>query len=180
MSETLSAEIPGYEFILTGKKDYSDCLRTMLNTIHTPYILWLQDDYFFQSELTYNQLISYIKYISDNNIDRFGIKYKHSIRHYSLSRLPAGFYKMNRDSLFTISLQSSIWNTEFFKSCLIDPDQSESPWGFELAGSRRLNMRSHNIVYDLINEPLYYEAMKKGNTTVDYDRIIQLENIEFL
>lgn len=175
VSETIGYYDYGFDSILPGKVAYSSCLRYALDRIDTKYVLWLQDDYFLIKTINKTKFYYYMSIIQDRKIDRFGI---HDDCHlYSKIHIKENIYKLHRHSLYTISMQASIWNVNFFKSCLIE-NGVENPWQFELRGTSRLNKRlNHNIFFDKQETSWYKQAMKKGHPTADYYFIIEKENL---
>ncbi len=117
----------------------------------------------------------YYMSMMENGIDRFGI-HEDSI-YYRKSHVINTMYRLHQHSLYTISMQASIWNKNFFKSCLIKHGH-ENPWEFEVNGSTRLNStQTHNILFDKQEEPWYNEAMRKGQFTQEYHDILKKENL---
>jgi hypothetical protein len=174
LSETKSFDDYGFKSILPGNIPYSDCLKYALDIVDTKYILWMQDDYFLRKKIYKSKFNTYIS-LMDYGVDRLGIHEDSYL--YNKSYSANNFYRLHQFSLYTISMQASIWNKEFFKSCLI-PVGSENPWEFEINGSFRLNTsRQHNIVFDKQQEPWYKEAMKKGKFTDDYYKILEEEKL---
>lgn len=172
LSETLSEDIEDFEFITPGKIPYSDCIKNALDIIQTPYVLWLQDDYFLRKKINKDMFEYYFNFIEENNVNRFGIK--ENSRYYNKTHVIDNVWKINQNSMYTISMQASIWEINFFKSCLIS---NESPWDFEIKGTKRLNKKKHNIYFHLQETPWYIEGMKKGKMTSDYHKIKEIEKL---
>jgi len=173
LSETEEFNDYGFKSILPGKISYSDCLKYALDRVDTKYVLWMQDDYFLRKTIDKSQFDFYMS-LMNTGVDRFGIH--EDSEFYSKSHIINNIYRLHQNSLYTISMQASIWNVDFFKSCLIE-DGSENPWEFELNGTERLNVRPHNILFDKQNPAWYNEAMRKGSFTPEYYSIIKQENL---
>lgn len=173
MTETLVDDtIENFKFIKNGKIPYSNCLINTLNQISTKYILWMQDDYLLRRTLKKELFDDYLKFVKENNADRLGICEDSSL--YSTHHISDNFFKFNQNSRFTISMQSSIWNAEFLKSCLIP---NENPWQFEDNGSKRLNKRNHNIYIVTQDPPWYSEALRQGQYTQWYHELKKEETL---
>jgi hypothetical protein len=173
MTETLVDDsIEGFKFIKNGKIPYSNCLINTLNQISTKYVLWMQDDYFLRRTIKKEMFDDYLKFVKENNVDRLGIC--EDSKYYSKKHINDNFFKLNKNSQYTISMQSSIWNTEFFKSCVIP---NETPWMFEINGTKRLNRRNHSTYIVTQNPPWYLEALRKGKYTDWYYKIKKEEKI---
>jgi hypothetical protein len=170
--EKSSDNFKNFSFITAGKIPYSDCLLYALNKIKTPYILWLQDDFFLRRTLTKDRFDFLLDFAKNHNVDRLGIC-EDSI--YYTKYLENGLFRLDQYSDYTISMQPSIWNVDFLKSCLIP---NENPWQFEVDGSQRLNRtKIHNIYIDFQSPPWQLEAMRKGQYT---DWFYQIKNEENL
>lgn len=178
ISETNRSEIKGFEFLTPGKVPYSECIRYALDYVNTPYVLWLQDDYFLRKTISKEQFEAYFKLIENNSLDRFcPNRYRPHTKYYTLRHLFDNYFQMDQNSNYTISMQASIWNVDFFKSCLIS-DGHETPWEFEVNGTTRLNKtKTHKIFYEITEDYWYQEAMRKGNFTNEYNNIIQEEKL---
>ena len=173
LSETIAPQYDGFKSLLPGKVPYTDCLQYALDNIHSKYVLWLQDDYFFRKTISKSTFISYLDFITEYNVDRFGIH--DDSQFYMKTHVKDNLYRLSQYSLYTISMQASIWNTDFFKLCI---KESENPWQFEVNGSIRLNSNiQHYIYFDKQDSPWYVEGMRKGEFTQDYYRIKQEENL---
>jgi hypothetical protein len=111
-----------------------------------------------------------MKFIKDNNVDRFGICENSKL--YSQIHAKDNIYRLNQNSQYTISMQASIWKKDFLSSFL---GPVENPWEFELNGSIRLNLsKKHNIYQEIQYPPWYKECMTKGKYNQNY-KIIQTE-----
>jgi hypothetical protein len=160
--------------ITNGKLNWTKSVKLALNQINTKYILWLQDDYFLRKTIYKNNLMDYLEFIQYYNVGRFGI-HGDSNLYYLNKDSNSSYFRYRQNSLYTISLQASIWNKEFFQSCLHADE--ESPWQFEIDGTSRLNKTNHKIFVDLQYIPWYQEALKQGQYTKDYFDICKQENI---
>jgi len=69
--------------------------------------------------------------------------------------------------MYSISMQSSIWDREKLLKFLKE-SPNESPWEFELNGTKRLNMTDYDVFFHKLQDSWYEEAMKKGVKTKVY------------
>lgn len=164
ISETIISNM--FNTILCGKTSYSNCLKIALNKVQTPYVMWFQDDYILTDYFTNEDLNKYLEHIEQNNIDRFGI---HEDSQY-YTKEKGKYWKLLPSSMYRISMQVSIWKTDFFKQSLIHYG-SETPWEFELEGTKRVP-KNAKIEFD--EKCWYFEAMRKGQPTEKYK---QLKNV---
>lgn len=156
--------------LCVGNYIWTKFARLALSHINSDYILWMQDDYFLRKTISLEQLSTYMNFVESNNVDRLGI---HDNSHlYTYENI---FGKLKQNSLYTISLQASIWNKQTLISLLEQND--ETNWAFEIDGSKRFNKNSHNVYISVQNPPWYLEALKQGSYTPDYFDICKEENL---
>lgn len=167
ISETVDFSGNTFETLKCGKVPYTKCLENTLESIDSKYILWLQDDYFLVKKL--NSKIIYDSYnliSKESNIIRVGIhldsKYYSTTKHNDTP-----FNKFSKNSMYSISMQSSIWDREKLLKFLKE-SPNESPWEFELNGTKRLNMTDYDVFFHKLQDSWYEEAMKKGVKTKVY------------
>lgn len=176
ISETVPVPTKSFQTILTGNLPFSECLRMAIDKIESPYILWLQDDYFLRKKLLKDRFDFYIYLMKELNIDRFGI---HSgCSDYFGQNVAPNLFKLYQYSYYTVSMQASIWNRELLKFLLPPPYNSESPWQFETNGTERLNdQKMHNVLYEQQFTPWYIDVTRRGKVCPEYFQIIQQENL---
>jgi len=174
LTENKPITYPEFIPITPGQGSFTQIAFKALNYIKTPHVLWLQEDYFLKRKIEKSQFEEYLDFIQYYNTDRFGI-HSHSYL-YSLSNVPnCKYLKYKQNSLYTISLQASIWKTSFFQKCLQDKD--ENIWQFEVNGTYRLNLNNHKVYVHLQNPDWYQEALRKGQFTDNYHDICREENL---
>lgn len=163
ISETIEFSGDTFETLKCGKVSYIECLKKSLENINTKYILWLQDDYFMVRTLPEQIILDCYELISNSkNIIRVGIN-TDSV-HYSKENIDDKFFKLKKNSQYSIAMQSSIWDREKLLSFLND-SPNETPWQFEINGSKRLNKTKYDVFFYELKEDWYKEAMKKGKPT---------------
>jgi len=163
ISETIEFSGDTFETLKCGKVSYTECLKKSLENINTKYILWLQDDYFMVRTLPEQIILDCYELISNSkNIIRVGIN-TDSV-HYSKENIDDKFFKLKKNSQYSIAMQSSIWDREKLLSFLND-SPNETPWQFEINGSKRLNKTKYDVFFYELKEDWYKEAMKKGKPT---------------
>lgn len=181
LSETESADIDGFEFILGGKNSWSTNVLYALDQIKTKYVFWWIEDFFMRNMMLKQSFEGFLYFLEKYNADKLVVHYPHAELKLIPQELEYNLYRMAQDSPYTTTLQPSIWNVEHFKSCLID---GENPWQFELGGSERLNKRNHNILLYMISgldhERWHNEALHRGEKTDHYYRLLKQFNLEHL
>lgn len=173
LSETIPPLYDNFKYFLPGKIPYSECIKHALNNISTDYVLWLQDDYLFRKKIDKQKFNWYMNFINDNHVDRFGICEDSDL--YTKIHIKDNLYRLYQYSLYSISMQASIWKKDFFLSCL---GPNENPWQFEVHGSMRLNDKQHYIYYDKQDPPWYVEGMRKGEFTQEYFKVKEEEKLK--
>lgn len=163
ISETIEFSGDTFETLKCGKLPYTKCLEQTLENIKTKYILWLQDDYFMVKELPKQIILDSYELISNNkNIIRVGIQ--PNSKYYKSEKYNDKFLKLIKNSQYSVSMQSSIWDREKLLEFL-NESPNESPWQFEINGSKRLNKTKYDVFFYELKDDWYKEAMKKGKPT---------------
>lgn len=156
--------------LCVGNYIWTKFARLALQQINTDYILWMQDDYFLRKTISAEQFSNYMNFVETNNVDRLGI-HGHSNLYSYVD--PSG--RLTQNSLYTASLQASIWNKKILLSLLEQND--ETNWRFEIDGTIRFNQTQHKVYVSVQQESWYLEALKQGSYTQDYFNICKEENL---
>lgn len=173
ITQEADAKLNGIETVKTKDPDYTTSVKRALDIINEDNILWLQDDYFLRRTITYDTMQKYYDLFIEWEADRFGIHEDSQL--YSSSLVLNNLFRINQFSLYTISMQASLWNVNFMYKCF---DGNETPWQFEVDGSERLNQsKQHRIFYAAQDPPWYLEACRKGSFTDDFYTICKEEGI---
>jgi hypothetical protein len=150
-----------HEGITERKLTWSECLIKGLEKVQTPYVLYLQEDYFFETDVNVELIFSLInkmnlnndiKYIGLTDIGNFG---------------PFKPYSEDSDLVivgnnrYRISTQAAIWDKEVLLSYLLP---HENGWMFEIFGTLRANKRKD--LFLTVNRDLY---SKNKNPIISYE-----------
>jgi len=167
MTETYNVKSKEFKTLKCGDVPYTEFLKNGLKNIEEKYILWLQDDYFLVNKLN-SEIIKncYDLIKKQENIIRVGI-HPNSKYYTTFKEKDSKFKKFSKNSMYSVSMQSSIWNRKKLIDFLSN-SPNESPWQFEINGSQRLNNTKHEVVFYELEEDWYQEAMKKGKKTEIY------------
>lgn len=170
LSETVETTNDTFNILKCGKVPYTRFLEKALIQIEAKYIFWLQDDYYFTRSVPTEVIEeSYNLINQDQSLIRVGIQ--ENSKYYTVKESTGNFKRLSKDSEYSVSMQSSIWDREklldFIKN---SPD--ETPWQFETDGSKRMNKTSHEVMFYELPEAWYQEAMKKGNQTAIFNVLI--------
>lgn len=164
ITETLDVLDDNFKTLKCGNVSYTKCLKNALENLNSKYILWMQDDYFLVKKLDNHIITDCYNFIEkQNNTIRVGIQLQS--KYYTSKKYEnTKFNKFSKNTMYSISMQSSIWNREKLLEFLNNsPD--ENPWQFELNGSKRLNKTDYDVFFYELKEGWYKEAMKKGKPT---------------
>lgn len=157
-----------FKSALSNKNKWGARMLDGIAQCETKYIFFLLEDYFLHYEYQENQLEEYIDLMNLNNIDRLQISpsgFQSYIQCNYLkpkSNIPDNKYlKFHKYSMYSISMQPSIWNKEYLKYVL-SPEYS--PWDFEITGSSKIaqDAHDHSIFLDSTIPNVYFNAVRKG------------------
>lgn len=175
ITQTLEANLPNFKTIKVVDNTFSTGVKKSLDTIKSKNILWLQDDYFFRRKITEDEMKFYYDFFVNNKAGRLGIH--DDSEFYFKIPVYKNIYKFHQQSLYTISLQASLWDTDFLYRCF-DKQKDETPWEFEVDGSNRLNNSiMHRIFFALTETPWYLESCRKGQLTDNFFNICKEEGL---
>jgi hypothetical protein len=139
---TNQLESPDGHTIKTGPdKGWAANLRFALSQIDAEIVLYSQEDYWLQSDVDHAQIEEYINLIRDDQADY--------IRLYPAPPpdLPSPLHDklgvIQQGSRYRASLQMSLWRKSTLLAML---DENESPWKFEVNGSRRSDCYSDRFL----------------------------------
>lgn len=173
ITENKPANHKDFKSLCVGKYIWTKFAALAVEQVDTDYILWMQDDYFLRKTINLDQFKYYMYFVESNDVDRLGI-HDHSYL-YRYARSTNEMFRLAQYSLYTLSLQASIWNRKFLLSLLKEKD--ETNWQFEIDGTVRLNKAKHKIYINVQNPSWYQEALKKGSFTKEYFDICKEENL---
>lgn len=112
---------------------WSKRLKECLKSINTKYILFNLEDFFLQSRVSNEEILSCIGYMEENpNIAVF--YFMRVLDSYKESDYP-NYYEATPDLKYRVNAQVGVWNRIHFIDSL---DETENPWQFEIDGSARM------------------------------------------
>lgn len=163
--------------ILVGKDHgWATNMKRALKKIKTPYIIYLQDDYFFQDYINTGYIFNLINYLQKNS--RVGC-----IRLYPspgpdrnfLNELGLG--RIGKRAKYRVSLQASLWRRDIFDKLIVE---GENGWEMEIKGSER--SRSIDKLFLSVKKPVIYyhkdTALVKGKWTYDVVKFCKKQGIK--
>jgi hypothetical protein len=148
-----------HEGVTDRKLTWSECLIKALQQVETPFVLYLQEDYFLESNV--NQ--AKIQELANKMINEVEIKYIGLTKFGNYSPFYDYFGDkslkiVSKNSRYRVSTQAGLWRTEALLSYL---ESDENGWEFEIFGTRRAK-RSSDLFLTL--DPVYL----KENIVLDY------------
>jgi len=140
-----------------GQLPWSECLLRCLASVPTPFVLYLQEDYFLERPVQ-GELVDEFATIMSRNED---------LKHIGLTHFGAAgpfeptndkrLWKIGQRSRYRISTQAGLWRVETLKSYL---EPRENAWMFEIYGTRRARRRPETFLtvsrdlYNPLTEPI--------------------------
>lgn len=152
-TEKKDISIQGYINLKSGFGQWTNRLKRVLNQIEEEYIIFIQEDMWFNKRVPMDVLFQVIDYVEAHDLKLVKL---HSSEVYKTTKTGVDFsgYVLSeivkRESKFLMSHQVSIWNKDFLYNQLKD---NEHPWRNERRGSKRLK-KSKDQIYqiDLLSE----------------------------
>lgn len=154
--------------VLSNRKNWGERMLEGIAQCETKYIFFILEDYFLHYKYSEEQLKEYIDLMDLNNIDRLQISPSDFQSYYNCQYIKPNYtisddkyLRLEKHSLYSISMQPSIWNTNYLKYVLL-PEYS--PWEFEINGSQSISndSRNHCIFVDSTIQNVYFNAVRKG------------------
>lgn len=170
--------------ITERKLTWSECLIKGLEQIETPYVLYLQEDYFFESNVNGEFILSLVNKMSLNT----------DIKYIGLTDIgnigPFKSYSQDNNLVivgnnkYRISTQAALWDKQILLSYLLP---HENGWMFEIFGTLRSKKRSelfltsNRKLFSRYNNPIIsYEhtGIIKGKWHHKMPELFELHNIK--
>jgi hypothetical protein len=137
-TEEIHVDLQGFKNIKSGKGEWTDRLRNLLDQIDEEYVIYFQEDMWLNkpvSEAFFTELADLTirndwKQVKLNSSDVFKTaNTSQFIQGFNVARID------NKVSKYLMSHQVTLWNKQFLKAQLIP---SENPWRNERRGTARL------------------------------------------
>jgi hypothetical protein len=125
--------IDGFMVIYSGRGEWSDRLRKLIEQIPTDYIFYFQEDHWLTG---HGPIFSdLVRMMDEKQLLRLQVSPVNQFYSLTGSELPIFFHKSSK---YLVSHQPSIWRKDFLLSCL---EPGENPWVNEYEGTKRLQKR---------------------------------------
>lgn len=183
-TEEKKVSIEGFTNIHSGKGEWSDRLRTLLEKIPEQYVLYMQEDMWLNKPVSANFFQELFVQMQKNQWPLVKLHSSHVYQTISLEQNIQGHLvtKLDNDkSQFLMSHQISLWDKNFFINQL---QKSEHPWRNERRGTKRLKKLNPQIIHiDYFSEngqpPINHnlsEAVMSGYATVSLNATLNHES----
>lgn len=140
-------------------KKWASNMLEALGSIKTPYILYMQEDYFLKSRVDTKKILWYVEKMSE--WDAGYLRLMPSPKPDRVFEADHSFGVISTGSPYRVSLQAAIWSVETLKKIL---RPGESGWDMEKKGSERSGVLSELFLSSYKPVLDYYAptAIKKG------------------
>jgi hypothetical protein len=138
-TNVLSPNINGVTILNTGNSsDWSTELTKAISSIPEKNVILFLEDYFIREKVDNYELKSYIDYFIKSGaaymkLGCFSSKYNELWPYTVISSYPK-VGRIDKSAKYLVCLQLTLWDKDYLKTLLVP---GESPWQFEINGSRR-------------------------------------------
>lgn len=120
---------------------WSECLERALNGINTPYILYLQEDYFLESAVKQDVLTDLLALMRSEKIDVIRLSESAEAGPWHPTASPL-VWMVDQKAKWRLSLQAALWRKDILRTQI---RKHESPWQLESYGGSRLRHTQEKI-----------------------------------
>lgn len=140
----------------TRRLTWSQCLARCLDQIETPYVFYLQEDYFLEAPVKTDILESLLSEMRSGKADVIRVMECGGSGPWHPTENPL-LWEVDRRAKYRIALQAALWRRSTLRSHV---RKHESPWQLEYFGSARARRRSDEKVL-CVNRDLFHGAGKE-------------------
>ena len=138
ISETEQSRIPGVNVFNPGKLfSWSLMLKKTIEHSKTPYILLSMEDFFLQSTIDTNKVLSLLNYVQSNDINMLRLIPRPGPD--TSTEIFTNVGTISKKASYRVSGQAAFWKSSTILNLL---DDQESLWEFEI------NATNRSIIYD--------------------------------
>lgn len=121
---------------------WSECLAKCLDGIETPYIFYLQEDYFLESKVDTKSFEALLQALRSGEADVVRVLECGGAGPWHPTKNPL-LWEVDQKATYRISLQAGIWKKSVLRNSI---KLHESPWQLEGFGSARARRRKEKIM----------------------------------
>jgi hypothetical protein len=113
---------------------WSDCLIRCLDAVRTPYVLYLQEDYFLNGPVDQEFVAQCVDVMVEHAVPHIRLMEVDFRARYGRTDLHPLLWQIDQRANYRVSLQAGLWSVAALKDLL---RSGESAWNFERRGSVR-------------------------------------------
>jgi hypothetical protein len=113
---------------------WSDCLIRCLDAVRTPYILYLQEDYFLNGPVDQAFVAQCVDVMVEHDVPHIRLMEVDARARYHKTGVHPLLWQIDQRANYRVSLQAGLWSVAALKDLL---RSGESAWTFERRGSAR-------------------------------------------
>jgi hypothetical protein len=125
----------------SGKRSWSCCLKAGLERVETPYVLYLQEDYFLNAIVDNKRFLNCLQMLDKGTADYVG--FYCSEPDSSMETLDETFASVPQRANYRLCTQAALWRKSTLLKYTIP---GESGWQWERQGSRRAHLGSETFL----------------------------------
>jgi len=130
---------------------WSECLINTLHQVKTPFVLYLQEDYFVEKLVLIDVIADFVKKMGeDPSIKYIGLTHFGNYAPFKPWQRDSRLWEVSQNTRYRISTQAGIWQRDILLSYL-RPD--ENGWMFEIFATKRSYRR--NELFLTANRDIY-------------------------
>lgn len=132
--QLLCSKVQAHDSAGSPRLSWADCLLRCLDGVCTPYVLYLQEDYFLNAPVDQAFVAQCVEVMAEHNVPHIRLMELDVRARYRESRLHPLLWQIDQRANYRVSLQAGLWSVAALKD-LLKP--GESAWTFERRGSIR-------------------------------------------
>jgi hypothetical protein len=170
---------------ISKKLTWSECLIKALNMVDTPFVLYLQEDYFIERAVNNKTINEFVDLMfHQKEIKYIGLTNNGNCPPFLNFEQDPRLKIVSRNSKYRISTQAALWDKETLLSYLI-PD--ENGWMFEIFATKRAKKRddlfltiNRDLFKDDCNSIIFYQltGIVKGKWIKTMPKLFKKEGID--
>ncbi len=162
VTETAPDQELSFHRVVVCRKGGNWCGRLVqaLETIATPYVIMLCDDYFLSSPVDTAGILLRIGQAKNYNAANLRLIPNPPLSQRSTTPAGGGLYEYRKNTAYCVATQAGIWNREFLQSLA---KGKSSIWEFERYGSFDLGGETRPLLVTPTKEFPFIDAVHKGH-----------------
>lgn len=169
-------DFPGYEWCIPGKVQWGSRMKKALSEINTDYTFFMLDDYYLSQKISSGYINWLLEFMDRESANKITITTVPDWANYRYLESIDTIKRMSPSSEWLSSAQPAIWRTSHLKSVM---QESYDPWDFEIIGSERLKGKENSHFVIKLDEPIYFNFVRKGNIlSPGWEEFLDKENIK--